>query len=401
MSALEKYAAEHAGGPGAIYVGDLSQLVGPAPADIDGDVTLAALERHRWIYESDYYKELLERANLTNPTPLSSSGADLTIQHACIDWALLPCVLLADYFVPSLSRRTDGQAWFAVVSYKDLGLDGTDTLRLIRAGTLDSATVHGSYISDHIPAVEIQSLPGIYSSSEQQFEANQAIIGDIDAMVEAQTRGVVMNHNWYPGGGWFFYCKSQTNSLEDLRRSKTGHRGASIADWVDGMVVEGVLYDSGDTFYTPLERGILDCALAEALEGYNHRLYEVTRYRIGPVGGSFNFASNVIHSGKWWSIPGDLQQIIIEEAAKSELEALRLASIQNEVSVLRQGWGFIPFSEETKRESFTAAIERVIPGWVERAGGPRNPFIADTFNNKVGPMVGLRIRSDGRVVRIN
>ena len=57
--AVLAYAAEHAGGPGAIYVGDLNQLVGlaatPDQGDFDGNVPLDALERHLFIFESDYY----------------------------------------------------------------------------------------------------------------------------------------------------------------------------------------------------------------------------------------------------------------------------------------------------------------------------------------------------------
>ena len=50
MLALETYAAEKAGGPIAIYVGDINPLVGPAKTvdhgDFDGNVTLESLERH-------------------------------------------------------------------------------------------------------------------------------------------------------------------------------------------------------------------------------------------------------------------------------------------------------------------------------------------------------------------
>ena len=76
---LMKYAADHAGGPGAIFVGDISQLAGPAPmtpagepdadlGDSEGNVPLSALEDHLWLYESDYYQSLVEKANLTSPT---------------------------------------------------------------------------------------------------------------------------------------------------------------------------------------------------------------------------------------------------------------------------------------------------------------------------------------------
>ncbi len=47
--ALAKYAMDHAGGPGAIFVGDVSQLVGPATVaglgGADGDVPL----RRAWV----------------------------------------------------------------------------------------------------------------------------------------------------------------------------------------------------------------------------------------------------------------------------------------------------------------------------------------------------------------
>ena len=103
---LEQYAADHAGGPGAIYVGDLNQLAGPAPSveqgDFDGNVPLDALERHQWIYDTDFYRSLLEKAKITNPTEMVYDGDPIVIQHACINRALLPCVLIETYLVPNL-----------------------------------------------------------------------------------------------------------------------------------------------------------------------------------------------------------------------------------------------------------------------------------------------------------
>ena len=85
---LMEYAAMMAGGPGAIYVGDINQLVGPAPMTLSqasrtptwatppATYRLSALEDHLWLYESDYYQSLIEKANLTNPTELTSSGEE-------------------------------------------------------------------------------------------------------------------------------------------------------------------------------------------------------------------------------------------------------------------------------------------------------------------------------------
>ena len=85
-------------GPGAVYAGDLTQLVGPAASrdqgDFAGNVPLESLERHLWIYESAFYKELIGKARLTDPTPLTTTGETITIQHACINRVLLSCKLL-------------------------------------------------------------------------------------------------------------------------------------------------------------------------------------------------------------------------------------------------------------------------------------------------------------------
>ena len=196
---LADYAARHAGGPSAIYVSDLSQLAGPAPTveqgDFDGNVPLESLENHLWLYEGPFYEELLVKARLTNPTPLEYDGETIFIQHACINRALLPCVLLETYFAPNLRDRTNGKVEFIATSFPELGLSGPDTLTLINDGTLDSATIYGGYVGSEIPAIEIQNLWGIYSSREQEFAATQAIIKDIEDLVLAETGGVIMSHN--------------------------------------------------------------------------------------------------------------------------------------------------------------------------------------------------------------
>ena len=407
MSALEEYAAMRAGGPGAIYVGDIAQLVGPAPSesqgDFDGNVTLESLERHVWVYESDIYQELLDKARLTDPTPLESSGETITIQHACINRALLPCQLLETYFTPNLLERTGGQVNFVVSSFPELGLAGPDTLSLVSERTLDSANIYGGYVAGELPPVEIQNLWGIYESREQEFEATQAIIKDIEDLVLSETGGVIMNHNWFSGNDQFFFCHDKIDSIDGFAGKKTRSHSAALSDWINGMGASAQFLAFAEV-YTALERGILDCGVTGGDAGYGQRWYEVTDFIIGPLV-SFPSTNNVINGDLWNEIPEDLQRIILEEAAKSELEALRLASIQNEMGLLKNteaGLEFVEFSDEMKFRSLnTAVMEHVVPAWVNRVGDASHPIIADTFNNKVGPVVGLRIEADGSVTKTN
>ncbi len=43
---------------------------------------------------SDYYRDLIDKANLTDPTELTSSAESIEIQHVCIDRNLPACVLV-------------------------------------------------------------------------------------------------------------------------------------------------------------------------------------------------------------------------------------------------------------------------------------------------------------------
>lgn len=401
---LEQYAADHAGGPGAIYVGDLNQLVGPAPSveqgDFDGNVPLDALERHDWIYESDFYRSLLDKARLTNPTELTYDGDPVTIQRACINRALLPCVLIETYFAPNLEKRTNGKLIMNVSSYPELGLAGPDTLTLVSDGTLEMANIYGGYVGGEMPPIEIQNLWGIYPDRETEFRATIAITPDLEALVRDATGGFVLNHNWFSGNDLYFFSKEPLATLEGFQGLKTRSHSAALSDWIEGIGGDAQFLAFAEV-YTALERGILEAAVAGADAGHGQRWYEVTDYLAGPLT-SFPSTNNIINGDKWASIPPNLQQILIEEGAISELEALRIASIQNEMGLaknLDKGMTLYEFNDEVNERSLNSSvIEHVIPAWINRVGSTDHRIIT-VFNEQVGPLVGLHINADGTVTK--
>jgi len=363
-------------------------------------VPLDALERHTWIYDSDYYRGLLKKAKLTNPTELVSSGESHTLQHACIARSLLTCKLLESYYFPNVLERTNGQIKMEVSSLYELGLHGTDTLTLVSEGTLGMMHVYAGYIAGELPQIEIQGLWGVFASMEDNYEAITAITPETDAMVEAATDGSkVINHNWFAGIDQYFYCNKKFESLADFKGQKTRSHSAALTDWIEGMGAESMFISFSET-YVALEQGIMDCAVTGPDPGWGQRYFEVTDYMNGPLV-SFVHTNNVINQTLWEGIPLDLQQIMIEEGAKSELEALRIASIQNEVGLeknIREGMEVVPFTDEMLDHSFNVALlQHVIPGWLRRM--PENdPYeVVALFNKKVGPIVGLYIEEDGSV----
>ena len=116
------------------------------------------------------------------------------------------------------------------------------------------------------------------------------------------------------------------------------------------------------------------------------------------------FNDNVVmNAAAFNKMPADIQDILIEEGAKHELEALRLAAIQNEVGIVKNelaGLEKVLFSPELEALSEQAVLNNVVPGWINRVGDLDDP-IFDIFNEKITPIVGIRIEEDGTVVKLD
>ena len=352
MSESEKlaaYAEEHANGPGAIFVGDPTQLIGPPPHEglmfsmppeqfnlLSGAALFGSPELqipgHMFIYSNDYYQNLLSKANLTNPTELVSSGENIEIQHVCLDRNLPPCVLIQAYFAPNLARRTNGQVNISVISLAELQIDGQNTLTQVSDGTLDMVNIFTGYVAGELPALEVQSLWGSAPDWETSYATLTVLAEDIDRiMLEATGGSLVLNRNWFAGSDQWFYSKKPLTSVGDFEGLKIRTNSSSMSDFILGMGGEPT-FKSIAELYTSLDRGVVDAAVYGGLLAVSARLHEITGYMAGPIIG-FGYTNNVINKDVWDAIPQDLQQIMIEEGAKAELEGLRLAPFQNVAAI--------------------------------------------------------------------
>ena len=400
---LQAYADEHAGGPGAIFVGDFTQLAGPAPdpslGDFDGNVTLEAIEKHAYIFESQYYQSVLERANLENPTPLETEGLELDIQYACINRALLWCSLKESYMFPRVLERTNGQLNLVTTSFPELGLAGPDVHSLVADGTLAMADI-AQYIAGAFPAIEIGSLFGIYPSLEHNYIAMANVTQELsDLAVEATEGGQYITLNWHSGNNVFFFSKDPLDTVEAWKKKKIRTPTAAMSSWLMGMEADAQFMAFTEV-YTALERGILDAAMTGGDAGFGQRWYEVADYINGPVI-SWDNSAVVMNRTEWEKLPEDLQNILLEEAAINELEELRTAAIQHEQGLLKNtdaGLIYRPFSPELQEFAFeNAVLGALMPEWVKRVGGADQPIVS-VFNEKVGPIVGVKVNPDGSVV---
>ena len=429
---LAQYAAEHAGGPGAIFAGhpdnpaSFAQLIGPPiheglvflpPGEGQQaqfqqlfQVGLFGLEQlgvpgHQFIYTSDYYQELVERANLLSPAEPTSSGESIEIQHVCISRNLPTCVIMEAHFAPRVAARTNGQLQVSITSFPELSGAGgggitQDSLNLVGEGTLDMANIYTGYVSGALPAIEVQSLWGMGSDWESTYLALVDMVPDVERMLTEETGGAIVNRNWFAGADQWFFSKEPLQTLEDFQGKKIRTHAAALSSIIEGLGAEALFIPPGAD-YLALQNGTVDVSTTGALLGVGGRYYEIADYMAGPIIG-FGYTTNIINGDLWESIPADLQQIIIEEGARAELEALRIAPYHNILAVqANQTAGIqpIPFSEDIIRHIAGVVLpQHIIPDWLERLGYPEhNQDAVRIFNEHAGPYIGLRIEEDGTV----
>ena len=282
-------AEARSGGPGAFYLGDgnFSPLVGPAPAeglgDADDMVNLAGLERESYLFDSQYYKDLVEAANFTNPTEMTYTGDPIEIQFACINRTVAPCELWANFFKPQIEARTNGKVLVPITSFPELGIAGPDSLEQVTNGTLSWAEITSGYVSGHMPEAELAIMYGVYPNHEVEFKVTQAIGPTLDALFEDNTDGgKVISHMWVSGGDQFFFCKEGIAELADFEGRKVRSHGSALSDWIEGFGANAQFVAFAEV-YTALERGILDCGVTVAFAAHAQRWYEVTDYMVGPL----------------------------------------------------------------------------------------------------------------------
>ena len=259
------------GGPGAVYSGDgnWAALAGPALkpefdqfdlGDYDGQVPLDAILLHRWIFESGYYQSLVEKARLNNPTSLTSSGQNITLQFACINQALYWCRHLNAYFVPNVAERTNGQVNIEVSSYPELGFAGSDIGALLADGIINMAEVHGVYISGDYPSFEIHFLSGLWADDRSRFEAQAAMAPDLDRIVADEMGSQPLFRNWIGDESQFIFSRSPLKTPADFNGLQVRSSWATLSDWATGMGAEPRVMAFAEV-YTALERGLLDAAV--------------------------------------------------------------------------------------------------------------------------------------------
>ena len=204
----------------------------------------------------------------------------------------------------------------------------------------------------------------------------------------------MLGYQLYPNN--FYFANKPPRTREDFKGMRTRSHSTVLGDLIDGMGANAQFVAFSEV-YTALERGILDTAVSCGTCGSGLRWYEVSKYLVGSIV-ALGHSWVTVNGDRWNAMPADLQGIIQEEAAKHEALTMKNATTiwdQNGIDEnVAGGMEYIEFNDELVESMRQAAISKVLPNWITRAGG-LNSEAAKIYNDKVAPLLRVRVLPDG------
>jgi TRAP-type transport system periplasmic protein len=286
-----------------------------------------------------------------------------------------------------LPRLTNNRLSLEVSSFPELGMTGSELIRVLNVNLVDIAEVVTGYVSGDAPLFEGVQLPGVYKDYDAARRGYEAWLPTVVAPKERVVGGKAIAT--FAFSSQYLWSKFPVNALDDLKSKKVRVFAKAQADFFQALGAEPVSIPLAEV-YTALERGTVDAVVTGPESGAGLKLNEVVTYvtdlQLG-VGAGFV----VVSRRSWDALPADIKTII--EGLVPELNRLGwvLGAEDTKLgldTVVQRGMKLTGEAKPEWRPTLQKiAREVVVPSWAKRAG----PDGQKAFNETLAPVVGFSI----------
>jgi TRAP-type C4-dicarboxylate transport system substrate-binding protein len=330
----------------------------------------------------------LQAAEEFTPPPLKVLGS----------WSMLS--QFKDYEKPfwteQLSKQSEGRIKVNLNAFNELGLKGSEILRLMKLGQTDFGTTVLSYISEEDPRAEAVDLAGLTIDLSLERRVVDSYKPMLNRYFE-QKHSVKVLAMW-PYAAQLLMCNGPITNLESLKNKKVRVSMRTTSDLIEayGAITLSIPFDQ---VYKQMKEKQLDCLITSPLAAHSARFYQVATHIYNlPLGWSVVMLG--VNLGSWAKIEAQDQQLI--EAGVKKLAddlwqaadkhtALGLAcNTGKNCTLAEQGSMTLvqPSSNDQARLAKTVK-QVVLKRWADRCGksciGEWNDSVGKTLNISIQP----------------
>lgn len=255
-----------------------------------------------------------------------------------------PFVKVEQDFADTIKERTNGRVEIEIAYAGGLG-KGPEVMTLAGRGAIDMASVVPGYYADQLLFWKAFQIPFVFKSPKQAIEISGKSIAELPPFKAELDKMNVHFLFHQPLGEYYFTGPSpDCDTLAALNGKKIRTFGADIPKALNAAGAVPVTIGVTD-IYEALQRGALDYSFINRGNILSNRLYEPGKYSCGPI---MSISGHLIVIGKrsWDRLPQDIQQIFMEEAAKSQVayvEQIDKLETESQAKIEAAGGVFKPF----------------------------------------------------------
>jgi TRAP-type C4-dicarboxylate transport system substrate-binding protein len=181
---------------------------------------------------------LLGFASLAAPTGAVAQEAEVKWRGVALQRLDLHWPERWQWFQTQLAEKTDGRFQLELVTFPELGLTGSELIRLLSTGLLDAADVVTGYVSGEVPLFEGVQLPGVYEDYEQARMGYEAWLANVVEPRQQAVGGKVLTS--FAFASQFLWTNFPVNELSDLQGKKIRVFAKAQADYLASFGAEPV-----------------------------------------------------------------------------------------------------------------------------------------------------------------
>lgn len=176
-----------------------------------------------------------------------------------------------------LPEKSGGKITVRFRTFQDLGMNGSELLRITARGDFDVASLIAGYISGDAPffmGVDVPGLAPTLDDAHKQAEAYRGVLEDYMAKQQNVKLLTV-----FPSPLQILYCRDPVTSLADLKGRRIRVHATVLATLVEkiGGIAVSIPYAE---VYTSLQRGVADCAATSTTGGNQAKWFEVSKHLV-------------------------------------------------------------------------------------------------------------------------
>jgi TRAP-type C4-dicarboxylate transport system substrate-binding protein len=296
-----------------------------------------------------------------------------------------------------LPDASKGAITAQVQSLSDLGLKGTEIMRMLKLGLFDFAHAVPIYVAEDaaLEGIDLAGTARDFATMRKITEIYGPVLND--NMAKSYGAKVLAWNTW---PAQFLYCNKPIKGLEDVKGKKVRVQGVSQGDLIGALGGTGVTIPFAEVV-PALQRGTVDCGITGTMPAYKAGWHEVVTHVLTlPLG--FTTGYFVVSLNTWNSLDANTKAFFEAQSKTWTDRAWKVIMDENEMGlVCTTGAGGTcsegkpgklvnvkPTDADVKLLD-QAAQDTVLPRWAKRCGAD----CVSKWNDTVGKVLKMTAKT--------